>query len=261
MRAPRANGLLLVGHGSRDPRARAEHDALQARVAETFVGWTVESGFIELCDPPFATALTQLMARCDVVVIVPLLLFSGGHMQRDVPRVVAEAQRHAPTTQVFVCAPFGVLPEAIDVMGDQIQQAARDAIGDARGAPLDVTCLVVGRGASEPEAQAGFAHVVAALSARFPAYRFAVAYCGVQTPSVASALDTCAQARPRLVIVVPYLLFTGTLHRDLKGAIGIAQHDHPNVPIALAEHLGPEAIDAVVASVNAALDAAIVSKS
>lgn len=261
MRAPRANGLLLVGHGSRDPMARAEHDVLQALLAQTFVDWTVESGFIELSDPPLSTALTQLMARCDVVVVVPLLLFSGGHMQRDIPRVVAEAQRHAPGTQVLSCEPFGVLPETIDVMADQIAQAASAAIGDARGTPSAVTCLVVGRGASEEEAQAGFAHVMAELSARFPAYRFAAAYAGVQAPSVASALDTCAQARPRLLIVAPYLLFTGTLHRDLSDAIRDAQHDHPNVPIVLARHLGPAAIDAVVAGVNAVLDAALLSKS
>lgn len=239
-------GLLLVGHGSRDPLTRIEHDALQAQLCSSFVDWRVASGFIELSDPPLIDALTRLALSCDRVVVAPLLLFAGGHMQRDVPRAVVDAQRAAPNTLFVISEPFGLSAQVIDLVADQIRRRERGA--DA------TVCLVVGRGASEVSAQQAFQQAIAHLASRRPQHRYTVAYCGVEQPTVRGALETLAQSGCAHVIVVPYLLFTGTLHKDIERAVVDVGRQHPSLEIELAGHLGPAVVDAVAAQIRLAIE-------
>lgn len=241
------DGLLLVGHGSRDPSARMEHDALEALVRAAFPRSQVESGFIELSEPPLSLALNALAQACDRVVVVPLLLFVGGHMQRDVPRAIAEAQQRSPRTRFAISQPFGREPAAVQRAVDNLQAHVRSGAQSAS--------LLVGRGAAESEAQQGFMDVARQLAQRAPTFDHAQAYCGVQQPNVADALDALANSGAGQVVVVPYLLFAGKLLRDIEATIVDARQRHPGIEITRASHLGPTVIDAVVASIEGAMSA------
>lgn len=238
-------GLLLVGHGSRSPSTRVEHDALELRMRGFFPEWRVASGFIELSDPPLAIALTELAQACDQLVVSPLLLFSGGHMQRDVPHAVEQARRVAPQTQIVVSDPFGLEPHAIGLASERLRRHQRV------GSPSAV--LVVGRGATEAQSQQEFQRVVAEVERRHASHSVEVAYCGVQAPNVTDALTALAAAGREHVIVVPYLLFTGRLLSEVALAVDAANQRHGSMRVELAGHLGPDAADAVVARVRAAL--------
>lgn len=247
------NGLLLVGHGSRDPLTRVEHDELEARMRMLFPEWHVASGFIELSDPPLAVALAQMAQVCERVVVAPLLLFSGGHMQRDVPRAVTEAQRVAPHTQLVISEPFGLSAHVIDLAAERIRRHEREGIASV--------CVVVGRGAAEIGAQQGFDQAVEQLASRAPQHQYSVAYCGVQEPNLLDALEAVARAGCAHVIVVPYLLFTGTLHQEIGRAIVNVRTRYPSTEMVLAGHLGPAAADAVATQVRVAIDRAPMPKS
>lgn len=247
------NGLLLVGHGSRDPLTRVEHDELEARMRGHFPDWHVASGFIELSDPPLSIALAQLAQGCDRVVVAPLLLFPGGHMQRDVPRSVAEAQRVAPGTQFVISEPIGLLRDTITLAAEQLRRHEREGVGSV--------CLVIGRGAAEADAQEAFHHAVELIAARRPEHQYSVAYCGVQQPNVLDALRALARQVHPHVIVVPYLLFTGTLHQEIGRAIAEVRAHHPSIEIDFAGHLGPEAAAAVATHVRRAVADEFLTKS
>lgn len=239
-------GLLLVGHGSRDPATRVEHDALEAKLREAFPSHTVASGFIELSEPPLIDALTELSQRCGRVVVVPLLLFTGGHMQRDVPRAIAEVQRVFPTTEFLVTKPFGTSPLAV--------QLASERLGEAMATASSGTVLLIGRGAAEDEARREFQSVRHALEAKHPAWQFEVAYCGVQQPSVPVALRDLGAAGTQDVVVLPYLLFTGRLLQSIAHAVSQARVEHVNSDFRLCSHLGPEAAAAIRGGVSAVAD-------
>ncbi len=77
--------LLVIGHGSRDPKGVAEYWQfvdLVARATDVPVG----GGFIELAQPDLDTAIDKLVADgAEHIVAVPLVLLGAGHMKLDGP--------------------------------------------------------------------------------------------------------------------------------------------------------------------------------
>jgi sirohydrochlorin ferrochelatase len=84
-------GLLLLAHGSPDPRHAAGMERLTASVRARAKG-PVELAFLEHDRPDAATvALTLRDDGADEIAIVPLLLAAGTHQTRDLPVAVAAA--------------------------------------------------------------------------------------------------------------------------------------------------------------------------
>ncbi|WP_234102524.1 CbiX/SirB N-terminal domain-containing protein, partial [Streptomyces venezuelae] len=69
--------LVAVGHGSRDPRARATLSRLLDRVRELRPGLDVRLAHIELNAPLLDATLAELAAEGRDAVLVPLLLAPG----------------------------------------------------------------------------------------------------------------------------------------------------------------------------------------
>jgi sirohydrochlorin ferrochelatase len=73
MRPPRLSlGVVLVAHGSRDPRAAAATSALARAVGRAHPGWAVRAAYLDHAGPRPLDALASLPVRRAVV--VPLLL-------------------------------------------------------------------------------------------------------------------------------------------------------------------------------------------
>jgi sirohydrochlorin ferrochelatase len=85
-------GFLLVGHGTRSRSGQAQlrsvfHD-FEAEMAPA----ACELAFLELAEPDIATGVRRLAERGVMrLVTVPVLLFSAGHAQRDIPHATHEA--------------------------------------------------------------------------------------------------------------------------------------------------------------------------
>ena len=235
---------MLVGHGSRDAQTRVEHDALEARMRAQFPHLHVASGFIELSEPPLSLALEQIAHACEHVVVAPLLLFAGGHMQRDVPNAIAHAQAQVPRTRFVVTEPFGLSAYVLQLASARI--AGQLVPGES------TTIVLVGRGAAEPGAQQSFQRVRQCLADRHPAHRFVTAYCGVQQPDVATVLRELRESGAQRVLVKPYLLFTGRLLNEIASAVQAARAQQPTLQITLCNHLGPDIAPALVEALAAA---------
>jgi sirohydrochlorin cobaltochelatase len=110
-------GLVLFGHGARDPRWRGTIDALAARLAERQPGLAVHAAFLEFMQPDLAGAVAELVARgVREIVVAPVFLAAGGHVLRDLPdRLAAIAAAH-PGLAVTVGPALGSLPTVIDAM-------------------------------------------------------------------------------------------------------------------------------------------------
>ncbi len=86
-RRPVPPALVVVAHGSRDPRAPSTVRALLDRVRALRPGLPVHLGHIELNAPLLPDTLDELGARAtEPAVLVPLLLGRGFHVKRDIPR-------------------------------------------------------------------------------------------------------------------------------------------------------------------------------
>jgi sirohydrochlorin cobaltochelatase len=110
-------GLVLFGHGARDPRWADTMKALAERIAVLNPGLPLQLAYLEFMSPDLSTAVDALVAQgVRTIVVAPVFLAAGGHVLRDLPdRLAAIADRH-PGLQVTVEPALGSQTSVIDAM-------------------------------------------------------------------------------------------------------------------------------------------------
>lgn len=108
-RRPHPPALVVVAHGSRDPRALSTVRTLLDKVRELRPGLPVHLGHIELNEPLLPDTLAALGDR--EAILVPLLLSRGYHIKRDIPEMAAESEVHARVAGAL--GPHPLLVEAL----------------------------------------------------------------------------------------------------------------------------------------------------
>ena len=110
-------GLLLLAHGARDAAWATPFEAVLARVRAQRPQVPVTLAFLELMHPDLASAAAQLVQRgCTRVDVVPLFLGTGGHVRRDVPRLLQRLQSEHPGTLWTLHDPIGEHPDVIEAI-------------------------------------------------------------------------------------------------------------------------------------------------
>src|SRR4051812_35478284 len=112
----RSRAVLLVAHGSRDPRAAgivaALADAVRPVLAAGRTGQRVAVAHLDFTEPSVGTALRGLAAAgATEVVVVPLLFAPGYHLRVDLPAAVAEVRVGRPDLAVSIAEPLGAEPD------------------------------------------------------------------------------------------------------------------------------------------------------
>ena len=225
-----SHGILLVGHGSRSAEGRAEVLELGTLVQRAAGTTPVDTGFLELSDPPADVALDRLIGR-DVrrVVVVPLMLNSAGHAKSDVPAVVLSGRARYPEIPIAYARPLGI---------DTVTVAlAQRRICDAGGRKTPL--LVVARGTSEPEANADAARVSRLLAECTDAPFVVTGFSGLTWPSVPDALDQCVRLGADRLVVFAWYLSTGVLVQRMQGQAR-AWSQATGIEMIDAGHLGPD---------------------
>jgi sirohydrochlorin ferrochelatase len=112
-------GVIIVDHGSRSAESNAVLSDVARRFAKRFAPAfdLVEPAHMELAEPSIAQAYARCVERgATRIVVCPLFLGPGKHMQQDIPRLVAEAAAAYPATESHVAAPLGVDDMLLDLL-------------------------------------------------------------------------------------------------------------------------------------------------
>ncbi|MFT4171599.1 MAG: CbiX/SirB N-terminal domain-containing protein [Rhodocyclaceae bacterium] len=115
MRSP-DSALILFGHGARDPDwARPMErlcDAVRLRTTQD-----VRLAFLEFMTPSLGECIDQLVADgARHIDIVPVFLAQGGHVRREVPHILAQAEQRHPGLTLHLRAALGETPAVIEAM-------------------------------------------------------------------------------------------------------------------------------------------------
>jgi sirohydrochlorin cobaltochelatase len=228
--------LLIAGHGTRDPEGVTGFTALTKRLtalAETGgERLDVAGGFIELSAPPLRDAVSALVDQGHrSLVAVPLMLSAAGHSKGDVPAALARETARHPGLTVRYGRPLGPHPILLSLLAERISAVAHDAAG-----PYAV--LVVGRGSTDPDANADVCKDARMLW-EGREYEFTdTAFVSLARPSVAEGLERCRRLGARTIVVARYFLFPGVLpDRVAAQAAGYARA-HPGLDVRCADVLG-----------------------
>ncbi len=238
------DGLLLVGHGTRDAQGQAEFFELAAQIADASGGRHIEPCFLELAEPTIRQAVDRLAARgVHQLVVAPVVLFSAGHARRDIPDAVGTAcNRHVGLT--WRQAPsLGCHRRIIELSQRRFLSARAQLPPVASWA--ETLLIMVGRGSHDAEATAEMHRFVQQTGQRFPELRTTVCFCAMAKPLLGETItriaeDAANRKNPGHFIVQPHLLFQGQLLADIHRQVAEVRSAHPLQHWCVADPLGHE---------------------
>jgi sirohydrochlorin cobaltochelatase len=233
---PPDTGVMLCGHGSRNQRAVGEFAGLAERLKDKLPGVPVEYGYLEFANPVIHLGLDRLREQgVRHVLAVPGMLFAAGHAKNDIPSVLKTYEAAHPGMRITYGRELGVDLKMLRAAGDRIEEGLRQS--PRQIAREETLLLVVGRGASDPDANSNVAKVMRMLWEGMGFGWGEVAYSGVTFPLVAPALDHAVKLGYRRIVVFPYFLFTGVLVKRIYAAADEAQAKYPQIEILNAPYL------------------------
>lgn len=204
--------LLVIAHGSRDPRHAATVRALVHRVRALRPGLRVEVGFLDFDTPAVPDVLASLAAAgVRDVVAQPLLLTRAFHAKADIPAVLRAAPAGMRVRQAGVLGPSPLLLAALE---QRLYEAGLDPADKAT-----TGVVLASAGSTDPEAIA----VIADIAREWRR----TGWCAVRPAFASAALPPTERAvhllrdvpGVRRVAVAPYVLAPGFLpDRIARGA-------------------------------------------
>ncbi|MBT2444832.1 sirohydrochlorin chelatase [Streptomyces sp. ISL-36] len=187
--------LIAVGHGSRDPRARATLSLLLDRVRELRPGLDVRLAHIELNAPLLTDTLAGLAEEGGRdAVLVPLLFGPGYHVKHDLPAAAAAA----PALRTRIAAPLGPHPLLVEALAGRLAEAGWTP---ADSASRSAGVVLAAAGSRDPESTAAIRRTAALLGERLGGVPVVAAYASAATPTVPEALRAlAAHGRHRVAV-------------------------------------------------------------
>ncbi|MEU9703928.1 CbiX/SirB N-terminal domain-containing protein [Streptomyces sp. NPDC047981] len=229
--------LLVVAHGSRDPRHAATVHALVRRVRSLRPGLRVETAFLDFNLPSVPGTLDRLAAEgVRDVVALPLLLTRAFHAKADIPAVLRQAPPSLRIRQAEVLGPSPLLIAALErrlyeagltpglAAGSAAWRRAVDEMKRSTGVVL------ASAGSTDPEAIAAIAETARELR-RTGWCSVRPAFASASLPRTEDAVRAMRADGLRRVAVAPYVIAPGRLPDRI--AAGAVEAD------VLADVLGP----------------------
>jgi sirohydrochlorin ferrochelatase len=230
--------LVVVAHGSADPRAAAAIDELMPLVARRAYERGLSMPDLRVAylghAAPSVPQVMRTFGPDGRVTVLPLLLTAAYHSKTDLPRVLA---RVGTGVRVTYGEPLGPHPLLLRALERRLVEADPVAL-EARG---HTGVVLAAAGSSDPEANATIAHLAAQWQAQAgwfavrPAYASPAAAGGQGSPAAAGgqgspaapgqAVRELRRAGARRVLVASYLLAPGVFAdriRDASLAAGAA---------------------------------------
>jgi sirohydrochlorin cobaltochelatase len=230
--------LLMVGHGTKDPDGAQDFLALvdRTRARLALAGRrpvATSGGFIELSRPPLTDAVEALWGRGHRhVAAVPLVLVGAGHAKGDIPGAMMREMVRRPGLTYAYGRPLGPHPLLLDLLAERVDAALAGA------ARAGTTVLLVGRGSSDPDANAEVVKTARLLWEGRGYDGVETCFVSMAAPGVPDGLERARRLGAGRVIVAPYFLFRGVLpDRVTAQALEWASR-HPGIDVRAARVLG-----------------------
>lgn len=195
--------IILLAHGSADPRHRRGIEALAGRAA-TLGEAPVYVAYLDHHAPSAADAARAAGGG----VVVPALLSTGYHARVDVPKAIEAMHRAVPGT-FLASAGLGLGRPVLEGVGELL---ARAGVADSR----DLSVVLALAGTTAPEAFEELRGAVAGASAAHDGPAWAARACVCEPAHLGGCVTRAAEGVP--TFVVPIALCEGVLRDRVVGA-------------------------------------------
>jgi len=226
--------LLVVGHGTKSAAGCTQFGQLVDGVAGATPWADVEGGFLELAPPPIQDAVVRLVqAGHRSIDVVPLVLVGAGHSKGDIPAALERERLRHPGLEFRYGRPLGPHPLLLEDLEERLGAAV------PREQWADTAVVLVGRGATDPDANAEVAKTARLLLEGRGIGTVETAFISLAQPSVPNGLDRARRLGYTRVVVLPFFLFAGVLPDRITAQADEWGQAHPDVELHLAGLIGP----------------------
>ncbi|NRA86425.1 MAG: sirohydrochlorin chelatase [Rhizobiales bacterium] len=237
---PQKTGIMICGHGSRDLGAVAEFSKLSKAIAKYLPNIPVDYGYLEFATPIIKTGLKNLQDQgVTRVLAIPGMLFAAGHAKNDIPSVLnTYAKQH--DLHIDYGRDLSIDTKMIRAASDRVNEAIAQA-GD-QISNQDTLLMVIGRGASAPDANSNVQKVMRLLLEGIGLGWGETGYSGVTFPLVQPALEHAVKLGYKRIITFPYFLFTGILVDRIYAYHDKVAAQYPDIEFVKASYLNDHSL-------------------
>lgn len=230
-------GIVIAGHGSRDPEGVKEFQLLVELVRARSAGRPITYGFLEFARPTIDEAVREnVAAGSRQIVVVPGVLLAATHAKNDMPSEVLAMQKELPDVKLHYGTALHLHPLILKVCRERIIAAETQSSQIIKRSD---TCLVmVGRGTTDPDANSDVSKLARILEEGLGFGASFVCYSGTAQPALYEGLEMAAKLGFRRIIVSPFFLFTGVLIKRIEAAIAELAARHPELEVLASSHIG-----------------------
>ncbi len=229
-------GVMVCGHGSRDEDAVSEFLNFAKKLKNQLLQYELDWGFLEFANPVIKSGLDSLREKgIREIMSVPVMLFAAGHAKNDIPSVLNAYQAQYPELSISYGRELGIDLKLIRAAGERVKEAIEQADGDI--SPEETLLMVVGRGASDPDANSNVSKVTRMLWEGLGLGWAETAYSGVTFPLIKPGLEHASKLGYKRIVVFPYFLFTGILVKRIYQYTDMVAAEHPEIQFVKASYL------------------------
>ena len=229
-------GVMVCGHGSRDEDAVSEFLNFAKKLKNQLLQYELDWGFLEFANPVIKSGLDSLRQKgIKEIMSVPVMLFAAGHAKNDIPSVLNAYQAQHPELSISYGRELGIDLKLVRAAGERVKEAIEHA--DGYISPEETLLMVIGRGASDPDANSNVSKVTRMLWEGLGLGWAETAYSGVTFPLIKPGLEHASKLGYKRIVVFPYFLFTGILVKRIYQYTDLVAAEHPEIQFVKASYL------------------------
>ncbi len=227
--------ILLVGHGSREPRGNDEIEAFAAAWRKRRPNDRIEVCFIEFADVTLDEGMANAAKGSQRVIVVPLILGAAGHVKMEIPHHIEHARKHYPDVEFMMAKHLGATDKILQALKSELSKAMLDL--DAPDAK-NTGVVLLARGSSDRVANGEVAKMARWLFEETGHEMVDLAFTGITYPKVETVVQRQVACGMKQVIVLPYYLFTGVLIERIARQVARLEKQYPTVSFGLGKYIG-----------------------
>jgi precorrin-8X/cobalt-precorrin-8 methylmutase len=250
-RLPDSYAICLIGHGSRDPEGIQDFLTLSQKLRKRKFCLTVESGFLGFENPD----ITQALSACQHnsvknIIILPGILFSGKHTQRDVPDTADAVFRNHPEINLIFAKPLATQPKVIEASQKRIEEQEKDS--PESFSRSETLLLIIGHGSHDTGFNSEVEKTLSQLGDNMGFGKTLIGFAGSSQHYMEDMQEKFKPKRFRRIILLPFFLFSGVWVKRVHAFADTLQGKYPNTEILKASCLSHHdlIIDALIQRVR-----------
>lgn len=115
--------IIVIGHGSRSQEANAQFLAVVDQLQQQYPDAQVLAAYLEMVSPSLPEAMMSAVVHgAREIAIIPCLLFTGVHVHKDIPRLIADFIAAHPDIAIRLGRAIGADPLLAAILSARVDE-------------------------------------------------------------------------------------------------------------------------------------------